>query len=614
MPKAWTDKKEYHRLKSTLYELTGRELERAVLPLVHLLYPAAMQTFARKQLDRSGIDLLAWGDGQLHSLVLQCKGFQVLEQEVANDQLRQCLASIEAYRASGIRTQHYVFFYNRDARDPVFRRKLSKALNGLVESGQADAAEQWALDRLLQVSFGAMFERVTRIAQSRSISARDVLDRFEPEGFQTLAAVPVETSTIVADQYRLQRTSAPEIAIADPVDVLLSRRTPLTVLVGEAGFGKTTAALRACESSTRRAVYMPAALFSARLSSTKDLVEQAVDMDVLLADASHEDRTVWQQLARAAVEHLFKTDDRTLLLILDGLDESVFFLRQGGLQHLLNALRLFKTPVVLTTRTEHWEARQSDFASSFGIVTGHPDKRRNQRISVVRLLPWSVEQMVALSRSYRTSLKDRRATRVDEFIRLLESGQYGTVYGDIPQRPLFLRWILETVAECGVHTVTRARLLEEFAILKIKRDIERPVLFGGRRLEILPGIDGLDAALELGFSAMQTAAREMTLVDGDKMELQASCSLNAVLDREPRLRQLGDGLSLFLSSLLVPAAPHRPTTPLDIRFAHRAYQEFFLARYLVRHPDERQGLAIPPAITAWIEQLEREMRSEHRTL
>ena len=144
-------------------------------------------------------------------------------------------------------------------------------------------------------------------------------------------------------------------------------------------------------------------------------------------------------MARASVEHLFKTDDRSLLLILDGLDESVFILRQGGLQQLFNALRLLRTLVVLTTRTEHWDARQADFGSSFGILTGHCDKHQSQQIAVIRLLPWSETEMASLSRRFQAGLDDaQRAARIGGLIQLLESGGDASPLRRHPEAPVVL--------------------------------------------------------------------------------------------------------------------------------------------------------------------------------
>jgi len=439
-----------------------------------------------------------------------------------------------------------------------------------------------------------------RSTVTRHISAREVRLDHEPDICEPLSDVPIEVVNMVANQYRLHTSSEPAAVVGDPVDVLLKMDSRLTVVVGEAGFGKTTIALRASRATNRSVIYANAASLTTKLNGTKDLLEQAVDMDVLLGDADLEDRPTWQLLARAAVEHLFKTDDDSLLLILDGLDESVFLLRQGGLQFLFNILRLIRTPVVLTTRIEHWDARQADFGSSIGILTGNRYKERNQQIGVIKLLPWSEREMLALAIRYQQGLDEARAARVGELIQLLESRSYDSRYGDIPRRPLFLSWILETVAEYGVHSVSKGKLLEEFARLKIARDFSRPTAAGGQRLAIAEGAEGLDATIELGFLAMETAARAMISVEDGEAHLLPSCSVTALVALEPRMRNATDPAGLVLNTLLVPARPRSAPDPLEVRFAHRAYQEYFLARYLLAHPDEASRMVSPLEVNDWI--------------
>jgi hypothetical protein len=63
-----------------------------------------------------------------------------------------------------------------------------------------------------------------------------------------------------------------------------------------------------------------------------------------------------------------------------------------------------------------------------------------------------------------------------------------------------------------------------------------------------------------------------------------------------RLKGITDPTGLFLNSLLIPVSPSLAYEPLRIRFAHRAYQEFFLALYLREHPEIIEGMEIPDSI------------------
>ncbi len=57
---------------------------------------------------------------------------------------------------------------------------------------------------------------------------------------------------------------------------------------------------------------------------------------------------------------------------------------------------------------------------------------------------------------------------------------------------------------------------------------------------------------------------------------------------------------LILNSLLVPVETRSGSGPLQLRFAHLLFQEFFLARYLAVHRDECSGLELPKETRAFL--------------
>src|SRR5204862_564473 len=108
-------------------------------------------------------------------------------------------------------------------------------------------------------------------------------------------------------------------------------------------------------------------------------------------------------------------------------------------------------------RSEFWYARLNDFATSIGQTTEQGTQRR-RKIRLVELLPWSKEQIAELARRYQQSLSNPdQQSRIDKLITSIEDGSYLDFYGDIPSRPLFLRFILDTVAERDVHRTGRAQ-------------------------------------------------------------------------------------------------------------------------------------------------------------
>ncbi len=52
-------------------------MERAVLRLLRLVWPAAVGTPRRRKFDRAGADHLVWSGGPPFHVVVQCKGWEV---------------------------------------------------------------------------------------------------------------------------------------------------------------------------------------------------------------------------------------------------------------------------------------------------------------------------------------------------------------------------------------------------------------------------------------------------------------------------------------------------------------------------------------------------------
>ena len=112
--------------------------------------------------------------------------------------------------------------------------------------------------------------------------------------------------------------------------------------------------------------FVPAAGISDEIHGAKHFLSLCMDVDRLLEGISEEERDDYRLLARPVVEYVFKKDEIGAVLVLDGLDESPFLARPGGLQNLVNNLWELRVPVVLSMRTEFWEDKHQDFQASFG--------------------------------------------------------------------------------------------------------------------------------------------------------------------------------------------------------------------------------------------------------
>jgi hypothetical protein len=609
MAKAWTDKREFRTLSNELAVTEELAFQRKILPLLRIIFPETVEAPRRRSADRSGIDLLIWGEGGVLPLVVQAKGFGVREAEIGRSQAAQFIQSIRDFQRSGLKADTYLLVHNRDNRNEELRLPIEQELAALKATGQVRRGELWGRQQLLAEAFGAMLHYLHHaLTGPHRVGARvPVLQTLED--LPVLAAVPYTTSTLVMDQYKLASVSTSKRRVADPTqDIAPPKGHRFTFLIGEFGFGKSTTVLRAAANATATLLYVPAALITTDIAGTKDLTMQCIDLEKLLAPFLEEDRPVLQLIARAPIEYLLKDPKSPLILVFDGLDESPFIARRGGLSWFVNFLYQLRVPVILTARTEFWRTRQADFGSSFGApaVAGH---KRTMKAQLVELLPWDAEQILALVNAFAQSLQDKKQqSHVYKLAALLRTKEFDQYYRDIPKRPLFLRFIIDCVATMGIHAVGRAQLMEEWIMMKISRDLTSPALVGGTgRLPIKNDDEGLTATLSLAYKAMEAAALAMTAVDEGKVELTPSCTLNqmqeAATDR--RLDAITDPTGLVLNSLLIPVAHWHHSAELDLQFAHRAFQEYFLARLLVRRPTAIAA-TLPPEIDNWIDAITKE--------
>src|ERR1051325_5410268 len=92
-----------------------------------------------------------------------------------------------------------------------------------------------------------------------------------------LTSVPIRRSTNAVDRHRLKETGNVEILVADPAEEILSIGEGLdasAVLLGEAGFGKTTAVKRVERSTERRVFIVRAAGLTGEAVNTRNSLLQ----------------------------------------------------------------------------------------------------------------------------------------------------------------------------------------------------------------------------------------------------------------------------------------------------------------------------------------------------
>lgn len=607
----WKSKSQFQRLSYELAHHERTDFERAVLPYVRLIAPGAVQTQAQGSLDVAGVDIVVPGkkDGWFE-LGVQCKGFQVTETRIARDQIRQCVESIEAFAQRSARVEKYWLVHNRSGNSKVLHDAVFEHLQNLMRTGRAQEARLLDRDAFLAEIMNSVFARFREF-----ISAR--CHRFEENGPAGIPDTPIEhvpyrVQEVRVSQYRFDDSSASSARLGDPLDeatLQASGDSRLGLLLGRFGMGKTTLAFRLAKRPEHLVLYVPAAVFPPKVSGTKELLKYLTGAAEFVDVYPIEDQPAVERMVRLMSDKLLSENQSRLVLVIDGLDESPFLTMGNGLPTLFDALSNIRSRAVLTMRTEFWEGRSESLLTGYA-GRAAPTKRseRNRRLTLIELQPWANEQMSQLvEQAFVTAQGGKERRNLALLAEKIRADSYADLYGDIPRKPLFLHLLIDFVAEHGVAETSLAKLFREWIDMKLRRDVIAPLSHGGPgRSGITADTQAPDVVRTIAMQAMKTAAVLMTATAENRVELLPQCDFAALAQQVPALAHQADLAGLVLNSLLMPARKHGAV--VAVQFAHRAFQEYFLARTMLEDGALRDAV-VPEEVRTWLGRLRGEVMS-----
>lgn len=600
--RSWGGKSELPKLHLELVASGGAAFEGLVRNILRLALAPPDRLLSREHLQSLEGGLLAHAGEMGMPVFVQPIAFQECSEDLGEPQALRCHEAIERFAHSPLAAEVYLLVHNRDPRSSSFRNALKSQIAAFRNTGRVAHVLVWDSRDLLEAAFDGLFDLTRSFACQGRLSVASV-DTALVGSAGLLATVPLRVSWLAADQHRMNpdEDSGSETT-ADPAHLLLEAAPSVrTFLLGEFGFGKTTALARSLMQEDLRILYVPGAAFSREVGATKLFLSHCIETEPLLADCDPEERNLYKRMLPSVIDHLFKDENLPCVLVIDGLDESPVLCRGAGLTHLINYLEKVRIPVVLAMRSEYWRSRRGDLISTAGTQQSRGEPRR-RRIRKLELLSWHEGEILRFVQRFRETCRDpgewERLGNLESFV---AEGRFSEIYGDIPKRPLFLRLIAESAAREGIpaQRIGRARLFHNWALQKICRDLSvaRPhLVFDGEPTE---------EVLETAWEAMLHAAASMTQEHKGELDLLPDCSFERVRQATPRLAKMVDVLALSLQSLLLLSNQRTGVQAPRVSFAHRAFQEFFLAWFLAEGYLDRQWV-LPSSVGEWIEDLRRE--------
>lgn len=574
---------------------TGRDFERLALPLLRAFWPDLIQPRELRELDRAGIDLVAWSDTGHFSIVVQCKGLYAQE-SLVSAQMPQIRSSVASFRASGFTCHTYLLVHNRTGEDQAATQEIEILLKDLVSDGLAIEADVW--DR--QVFLSKCKERLKReIAVRVAGKAKALIDqakRFFVFGDIFVDPVPVSTERWWFKADRTITRELEDTVARSPMQVFdRAVRTKWTLLIGHFGQGKSTFALHAAATVSARLVYVHSSDLPGKFGSfgTNHLMQEILRSNPLFDEFDDATASEYNRLGGTLLRKLLSNPDEQFALVIDGLDESTRYSSGQGLIHLSNELEDLRCPVVLVTRKEHFESTLGNFKEALWRLA--PDEvsvkgGSKRQAQICCLEQWS-EREAANFLDACSQRADQTARRhLQQLLSEINARAFEHSLGELLRHPLFLHMMASVASEGQSIPQHPASLVEAWIRLKIRRDVsaDRPLPWPLRDIDAFVG-EMLEVMEDVAIELVQIIDGAPTLLDD-----MSEQDLLKVLARRGYLEV--DPSALVGASLLVPAGPRQGKT-FKVKFYHRALHEYLLAQ---RWQTALPAFAPPRQVLYWM--------------
>lgn len=561
----------WRRLNGELLVAVDRDFERAVLPLMRLLWPQMIQPRGLAHYDKAGVDLVAFDENEKIVCAVQCKGFFKAE-GLLGDHFNQISGSIAKFRKSELIAKKYILIHNQDGRNKEVAARIDDDLKTLVSSGKAEEAVQWNRHYFLKIIEEKIQGLIAKRVEEQSNLELLRIDRQFMSGRSYVADVPVSHRKL-----SLTRGQPPVISNAGSrdieriADMLANAKGRWTILTGLFGSGKTTAALHAAHSTPNRILYVHAGNIEPRggEGGTNLLMSRIIDALGIFGDFEEDERSLFTRLAGPTLRQFLMGRGSNAVLIIDALDENRSLAGPTAMTRFASALAELTCPIIMTTREEHFRATFGNYDNLFedlSIKGGNMDA-----IKLLTLEPWEDRQIITFIRAAVNEAPENKSLSV-----LLEQVQSRSSRwdDDILKHPLFLRMIVDLAAEGSEVGNTRAQILRQWVWRKLMRDLKTDRQLPVPVEDSYEFIDKMETAMTCVSAAMITESENGIQLN----ETIRSTEVIHIIERVLGVSGIPLASAISVSLLLPAAIRYRSEVP--IRFSHRSFQEYFLALHV----------------------------------
>lgn len=578
----------FSRVEHEIRSVTHDALAALVANLLGSLMPPFAEARRLGDLDCMGVDVYAYdSETDLETIAVQCKGF---ERQFLPEHLKVIDKEVSKYLKQGPAAREYWLVVNKRIPNTLRAGALA-SLDRLLKAGKVEVVKLLDLP-----AFVAKLRALAReLIEAAASEKREELRREYEARLKVVSYIePVPFTRPDGDTNPsrwMTETIRGYLNVIHQEHIGKDRAPPRYLLTAEFGFGKTSALHAAADlwlQGGGHAIYVPAALLPDRAFVHGAGVAEALLLTIKpdLETYPHLAQLILRETLR---KELARAND--WLLLIDAVDESTSWEHHAKLAALWGGVADLGLPLIASVREELFQLRPSEFEVGDGRSFSRP------YFQVLNLVDWPPELILEFLDRFHVDRGGEPPTQFARLKALVAAGEYESVYGDIPRRPLFLGMLAEDAWRDAEPEKDLHRLYETYLRRKLHED-RYSASAGGRVVRVGPLNRqwGSDEFVERLMRMMTEVAGTMLKV-ASRGEDSTTLVSEAVLGECAQAvgAQFSQSEEVALNSVLQPAGRDQITRQRQFRFAHKSFQDWFSAAYLVGHgsaADESRSEAV----------------------
>ncbi|TGV01806.1 NACHT domain-containing protein [Flavivirga rizhaonensis] len=371
----------------------------------------------------------------------------------------------------------------------------------------------------------------------------------------------------------------------------LTRKTNISFIISEFGFGKTSLLLylTSIVPIEHKILYLPTNQLSKNCFQSTNLFVKEIYS--ILYEKEFNQTDIAEQLKFRYLRGIL-LKDQSVVLFFDGLDEHIESYSLQGLKRILNCLESLEADCVVSVRKEFWDDRTGDLSSIL---------KDSSKYGGILLKEWSSEGVLKYIEYFMEVNDLSTESNIIKLKEVIKNDNYERLYGDIPKRPLFLNMIIRDslngmIESKNLKTLYKNYLNEKFAF-------DRKGVFEdyktGRQLRMEKKHDRTEI-IQVLQHVLKIAASKMMVIKNNEL-LMNSHILESTL--KSIITNLGYSLSIreiLLNTVLISFSRRTIEQELKLYFAHKSFQEYYLAMYLKEEQAFGDSIKIPKGINVFL--------------